>query len=267
MLRFRAQPSGASGAKLVRETYFEPVTDLPISAVCAAANHARARLSNLLARELTLDVFAPVLVKDGTQRVLFERGSLYRARGSICDLYVVFRRRDARRIAQGVFGEECGGENVPLSALEERALERIAAEVAALCAPFCGDANGLARIEPEREDARCVTYFELRIGLPFDAVIGIGLSQDPGPRFGGKLERSMLSGIALDVRAQFAEAVVNAREIAAWRVGQTVRLDTKIGAPTMVKIGDCVVASGDCGIRAQSNAVVIAAAGRREATT
>jgi hypothetical protein len=107
MLRFRAEPSGAFGAKLIREACFEPITDLPLSAVCMAANHARAQLSKLLARELTLDVFAPVLLRDGMQRVLFESGSLYCARGSICDVYrrVPATRRAAdraRRLRRGM---------------------------------------------------------------------------------------------------------------------------------------------------------------------
>jgi flagellar motor switch/type III secretory pathway protein FliN len=223
------------------------------------------QLSKLLARELTLDVFAPVLVKDGTQRVLFESGSVYWARGGICDVYVVFRQNDARRIAHGVFGEDCGDLSLPLSALEERALERIAREVVALCVPFCGNVQGVARIDPERENAQCVTYFELRIGSPFDAVIGIGLSKDPGPTFGGTLDRSVLSGVELEVRAQFGEAMVNARDVSTWTVGTTVRLDTKIGAPTKLKIGDYVIASGDCGIRAESHAVIIHSASHQEA--
>jgi hypothetical protein len=265
MLRFRPEPSAAFGAKLVRDACFEPITDLPISAVCMAANHARARLSKLLARELTLDVFAPVLVKEGAQRVLFESGSVYLARGTLCDVCVVFRQRDARRIAQGVFGEVCDDRSLPLSSLEERALERIATEVVALCVPFCGDVRGIARIDAGGEHAACVTYFELRIGAPFDAAIGIGLSKDPGPTFGGTIDRSVFADVELEVRAQFAQAIVMARDIAAWKIGTTVRLDTKIGAPTKLKIGDHVIASGDCGIRAESNAVVISAASHREA--
>jgi len=257
MLRFRPEPSGVLGTKLVREACFEPITDLPISAVCMAANHARAQLSKLLARELTLDVFAPVLVKDGTQRVLFGTGSLYAARGSSCDIYVIFRQPDARRIALGVFGEDGGDESLPLSSLEERAIERIAGEVVALCAPFCGSVGPVARIDADRDKAVCVTYFELRLGAPFDAVIGIGLSKDPGPSFGGTIERAALADVVLEVRAQFGEATLSACEVAEWTVGTTLRLDTRIGAPTTLKVGDVVIASGDCGIRAASHAVAI----------
>lgn len=258
MLRFRPDPSGVIGDKLVREACFEPITDVPLSAVCMAANHARAQLSQLLARELTLDVFAPVLVKDGTQRVIFDSGLLFGTRGTTCDAYVIFRRPDARRIAHRVFGEDEGGaEDSPLSSLEERALERIAHEVIAFCAPFCGTVGPIARLDPERDAARCVTYFELRIGAPFDAVIGVGLSKDPSPSFGGTIDRAVLCDVVLDVRAQFGEAMHSARDVAGWTVGTTVRLDTKIGAPTTLKVGDIAIAGGDCGIRAESHAVAI----------
>jgi hypothetical protein len=43
-----------------------------------------------------------------------------------------------------------------------------------------------------------------------------------------------------------------------------VRLDTKIGAPSKLKIGDYVIATGDCGIRADNNAVIIATAPHKE---
>jgi flagellar motor switch protein FliM len=264
MLRMRPEPSGVLGDKLIRESYFERVTDLPISSVCMTANHARAQLSKLLARELTLDVFAPVLVKESENEVIFEGANLYSARGSTCDVFVIFRPRDARRIAAGVFGEECSIDGRPLSSLEERALERIAQEVVALCVPFCGEVRELAQIDPALGRPRCVTYFELRIGAPLDAVIGIGLSKDPGAAFGGTVERATLTDVKLDVRARFAEATLDARDVAGWSVGTIVRLDTRIGAATTLRVGDCIVASGDCGIRADSHAVAIRSAPLKE---
>jgi hypothetical protein len=265
MLRLRPEPSGVLGDKLIRESYFEPITDLPISAVCMTANHARTQLSKLLARELTLDVFAPVLVKESENDVIFANGYLYSSRGSSCDVYVIFRPHDARRIAAGVFGEECSSDGRLLSSLEERALARIAREVVALCVPFCGGVSDLSRIDPEAERPRCVTYFELRIGAPLGAVIGIGLSKDPGAAFGGTLERATLADVKLDVRARFADARCDAKEVARWSVGTVVRLDTKIGAPTTLRVGGCVVASGDCGIRADNHAVAIRTVPLKEA--
>jgi Type III flagellar switch regulator (C-ring) FliN C-term len=105
----------------------------------------------------------------------------------------------------------------------------------------------------------------LRIAPPVDAVIGVGLSKDPGLAFGTVVDRATLAGIALDVRAEFAEARVDALEVARWNVGTTVRLDTKIGAPTTLKVGKVVIAVGDCGIRAQSNAVAITSSPFKEA--
>ncbi len=265
-LRFRREPSGACGGRLVRELQFEPITDLPLSTVCLAANQARMQLSQLFGCELTLDVFAPALVAKGSERALFEGSTVYASRGTICDAYVVFREREARRIAAVAFGEERGDENATLSALEERALQRIARELAALCVPFCGAMSGCERLEPDATP-RCATYFELRVGAPFEAVIGIGLSQDPLPTPGALIDRSLLTNVAVDVRAQFAEATLDALTIAGWKVGTTVALATKIGAATKLKVGDCVIASGDCGIRADNNAVAIRTTALREATT
>jgi hypothetical protein len=255
-LRFKREPSGMWDGRLVREAQFERVTDLQLSTVCQAANHARDRLSALFGRELILDVFAPVLLQQGSDGVIFD-GLYYVATGAQCEAYVIFRDADARRLAAGAFGEECPGESTPLSALEERALERIAGEVAALCTPLCGDIRSLRRGDRDREPPTCVTYFELRIASPVGAVIGIGLSRDPGPAFGAGLDRSALARIPIDVRAEFGEARIDAREIARWSVGSTVRLDTKIGAPAVLKIGTLEIARGECGIHAQSTAVAI----------
>jgi hypothetical protein len=251
--------------RLVREAQFERVSDLQLSTVCLAANRARDQLSQLLGRELTLDVFAPALVRSGTDHLLFSYGAFYVARGTICDVAVVFRNRDGRRLAASAFGEDCGPDEGPLSALEERALKRIAEELIPLCTPFCGELGSLARGDVDAEPPNCATYFELRIAPPVDAVIGIGLSRDPGPAFGATIERTMLAGIPLEVRAEFAEAWIDAKAVAAWTVGTTVKLDTKIGAPTKLKTGGIVIAVGDCGVRAQANAVSITSTQARRA--
>jgi hypothetical protein len=256
-LRFRREPCGMWNGRLVHETQFEPVTDLPLSTVCQAANGARDRLSRLLGRELTVDVFAPVLLRDGMGGVIFGDGVFYLAHGTLCDAYVVFRERDGHRLAASAFGEEEQPGSGAFSALEERALARIAEEVAALCAPFTGDVAALRRSSPEQSPPACVTYFELRITAPVDAVIGIGLSKDPGLAFGALVDRSMLAGVKLDVRAEFAHARIDAFEIARWAIGTTVVLDTKIGAPATLKVGDVIVAVGECGIRNQLNAVAV----------
>ncbi len=255
-LRFKREPSGMWDGRFVRETQFERVTDLPLTTVCQAANHARDRLSHLFGRELTLDVFEPVLLQHGSDSVVFD-GLYFTAAGASCDAYVVFREGDGQRLAASAFGEDAPDDIRPLSALEERALERIAREVAELCAPLCGEIRTLKRGDREREPPACVTYFELRVAAPVGAVIGIGLSRDPGPGFGAVIDRSALAGVPLDVRAEFAEARIDAHEVARWSVGSTVRLDTKIGAPTSLKAGSIEIARGDCGVRAHSNAVAI----------
>ena len=246
------------GGKLVRETQFERVTDLQLSTVCQTANDAREKLSALFGRALTIDVFGPVILQRDSYPVLFD-GTFFVATGTLCDAYVVFRERDGHRLAATAFGEDPGACDGPLSPLEARALERVAEELLSQCTPFCGAIDSVTRSETAAEPPACVTYFELRLAEPIDAVIGIGLSKDPGLDFGANVDRAMLADVALDVRAEFAETYVDAREIARWRVGSTVRLDTKIGDPTVLKIGSFVIASGDCGIRAQNNAVSITA--------
>jgi hypothetical protein len=257
-LRFKREPSGMWDGRLVHEAFFEPVTDLPLSTVCQAANGARERLSRLLGRELTVDVFAPVLLGDGANGVLFGDGTYYAATGALCDAYVVFRERDGHRLAASAFGEEDGSGSGPFSTLEERALARIAAEIAALCVPFTGDIAALrCHSAASSPPPVCVTYFELRIDHPVDAAIGIGLSKDPGLAFGAVVDRSMLADVKLPVRAEFAEARLDARDIARWTVGATVRLETKIGAPATLRVGDVIVAVGECGVRDRAHAVAV----------
>lgn len=256
-LRFKREPSGVCGDRLVREAEFERITDLPLSTVCLAANRARDRLSNLLGRELTLDVFAPALVRSGMDAILFGNGVYYVAKGAICTAYIVFRDRDGHRLAASAFGEDARDDEGALSTLERRALERIAQEVATFCEPICGEVERVTPGTNDLDAPQCVTYFELRIANPIDAVIGIGLSRDPGPAFGTSLDRSMLDDVALDVRAEFGRARIDAFAVARWDVGTTVVLETKIGAPTSLLVGDVILASGDCGIRADNNAVSI----------
>jgi hypothetical protein len=256
-LRFAREPSGMCDGRLVRERRFEPVTDLQLSTVCQAANAARDRLSRLLGRELTIDVFEPVLLREEMGGVIFGDGVFFVAEGTQCDAYVVFRERDGHRLAAAAFGEEDGGGGGAFSVLEERALTRIADELARLCGPFTGDVGRLRRSSPEAAAPACVTYFELRVGAPIDAVIGIGLSKDPGLAFGSVIDRSMLAGLKLAVRAEFAQARIDAMEVARWTVGTTVVLDTKIGAPATLRVGDVVVAVGECGVHDEANAVAI----------
>jgi hypothetical protein len=252
--------------RLVRETRFEPVTDLQLSTVCQAANAARDRLSRLLGRELTIDVFAPVLLRQEVGGVIFADGVYFIAEGTQCDAYVVFRERDGHRLAAAAFGEEDGGAGGAFSVLEERALTRIADELSRLCVPFTGDVACLRRSPPEGAAPACVTYFELRVGPPIDAAIGIGLSKDPGLAFGSVIDRSALAGVKLAVRAEFAHARIDAMEVARWAVGTTVVLDTKLGAPTTLRVGDVIVAVGECGVRDASNAVAITSSPFQETT-
>ena len=228
---------------------FEPATNVRISAVCAVANTVSEHLSRLLDRELNIDVFEPVIVPLGSHPALFANARVFLAHCRRSDLLVVFRERDARRIAACAFGE--GAKNrdgCELSEIEEQVIERIGHELAPLCAPLCGEMTSFAPANGPIERYECATYFELRLGAPIDAVIGIGLSRDPATPSEQKVAPSALWPVPLAVTARLAWTRVPASRIARLSLGSVLKFDTALDEPASLLIGDVEIARGECGV-------------------
>jgi flagellar motor switch/type III secretory pathway protein FliN len=246
---------------------FEPATNVRLETVCSVANAVREHLSRLLGREVSIDVFEPTFVPLGSQPALFSKARVFLAHAHRCDLLVVLRERDARRLTACAFREELEtiGER-ELSALEEQVLERLGRELAGLCAPLCGEVTSYGPANGPVDRYECATYFELRLGSPVDAVIGLGLSKDPAPPSGLKVAPADLAAVEVEVVARVARTRMPARSLAALRVGSVVRFDTALEEPASLRVGHVTVAKGTCGVRRDRLAFnVTTAATRRSA--
>ncbi len=245
MLALRFAPPSDTG---LRESFFMPVTGVKLATVCEIANNAAAHFSRIFDRLLSVDVFEPTIVPTESQPALFEDAIVFRGHGRTCDVLVIFRQLVAQRVVALAFREESETLANRLSALEEQVLERIGRELAVLCGPFCGDLNAFGRAHGRMEQYRCAAYFELRLGSPVDAAIGIGLSVDPAPNIGERIARHALGAVEVELRARLARTSMRARAVSRLAVGDVIPFETRLDAPATLVADATVVAHGDCGI-------------------
>ena len=86
------------------------------------------------------------------------------------------------------------------------------------------------------------------MSAPLPITLGIGIVRDvPGAGPGPGIDSHKLLEILVAARAEFASGMVSARSLATLQVGDVVRLDTKVGAPAALKLGETTIATGDCG--------------------
>jgi flagellar motor switch/type III secretory pathway protein FliN len=238
----------------VRRARFEPRPSLPLSAACLVGNAVREHLGRLLGRELTVDLFEPLVPAREARALLFDAAIRYRIEGALGAVELVFRAPDARRFAAAAFHETERSEHDPLSAIEANVLERIAGELAPLCAPLCGDVR---RVAAAAGTDACAVYMELRVGPPVDAVLGLALERDPDEPPGPGLRPADLDEIPLTVRAEFARGSVRLDALAALEVGAILPMETHMGATATLKAGDTIVAHGECGVREGRSAFIV----------
>ncbi len=244
---------------------FESLTNVRLETVCAVANSVRDHLARVLDSPIAIDVFEPTFVPLGSQPALFAKAHVFLAHAHRSDLLVVFRERDARRLTACAFREDLAqiGER-ELSTLEEQVLERLGRELSDLCAPLCGEVTSYARANGPVERYECATYFELRIGSPVDAVVGLGLSKDPAPPSEVKIAPAALRRVPLEVVACVATTRMSARSLAALRRGSIVPFDTALEEPATLLAGGVPVAKGTCGVRRDRLAFSVTSAMTRE---
>lgn len=245
MLALRFAPPSSAG---LRESFFAPVTGVKLATVCEIANNAATHFSRVFDRLLSVDVFEPTIVPTESQPALFEDAVVFRGHGRTCDVLIIFRQLVAQRIVALAFREETETLGNRISALEEAVLERIGRELAVLCGPFCGELNTFGRAHGRIEQYHCAAYFELRLGSPVDAAIGIGLSVDPAPSVGERIGRRPLGSVEVELRARLARTSLSARAVCGLSVGDVIAFETKLDAPAKLVADGTVVAYGDCGI-------------------
>lgn len=241
----------------VRALRFVPRAAVPLETACAVANGIRETLRELLgACDLVLG--EPAALGAPAWALLARESLLFLTRGRQTDVVIVLPRRDARRLVLHAFGE---GEELPdgdCSALERHALERIAARCAAAFEPLCRGRDEAVRIVRGDQVPACCAYFDLRVRAPIALTLGIGIVRgvpDPGPAT--LMAPRALDEVSVDLRAVFAEGILDAAGFVELRPGSVVRLETKVGASASLNLGAGRLATGVPGVVASHTAFLV----------
>ena len=241
----------------VRPLRFARRTSIAPAAACVVANGLRDALHELFgACELVIG--EPAAIGRDAWTLLADRALLFLARGRPTDVVLVLPFADARGLVRAAFGEAPEDGPVPdgCSALERRALERIAARCAAAFDPLCAERRGAVRPVAAAEIPPCVGYFDVRVTAPIALTLGVGIVCDlPDPAPAARLTPAALGDVGLELRAVFAEGTIDAAAFFALAPGSVVRLDTKVGNPASLKVAGNRVASGMPGVVASWNAI------------
>ncbi len=239
----------------IRRGYFEQRSELPVSAACLVANGIREALTQLLARPVNVTLTEPIIPQSEAWEVIAAGARVYRLNGQFTEAAVVLRPKDALAVVSALFDE--GAVSLrELSAIEIDVLTRMMRALTSALAPLCGLREGSA-LEPALDAGTYTTYFEILIGAPIEARIGIGLARDPIGAVFGTLTLADLLDLQLDVSAEFAGGSVDAQTLLALQPGAVVPMTTEVGRFGMLKVAGSVVARGECGALAGRNAFLV----------
>jgi Type III flagellar switch regulator (C-ring) FliN C-term len=250
-------PSGG-----VRRLRFVPRASVPLETACVVANGVRETLRELLGERCELVLGEPAALGARAWSLLARDALLFLTHGRRTDVVLVLPRADARRLVLRAFGEggDAGAPDLPesaCSALEMHALERIAARCATAFGPLCAEWE-TARAVRAHEVPACAAYFDLRVRAPLRLTLGIGIVRElPEPSPAGALALSALDSVTVEARAVFAEGTLDAPAFIGLRPGTVVKLETKVGAPASLKIGDRRLATGVPGAVASRTAFLV----------
>ena len=237
----------------VRRLRFVPRASIPVDAACVVANGIREALRELLGEGCELDLGEPAALDAEAWQRLAREAQLFLVRGLRTDVVLVVPRRDARRLVLRAFGEAepptAPALDAACSALELQAIDRIAARCASAFGPLCAQrTEGSGRVAADRAPA-CVAYFDLRVRTPIELTLGIGIVRAlPDAGTPGTLPAAALDEVGLEVRAVFAEGLIDAADFVTLRPGDVVKLDTKVGALASLNLGPRRLATGVAGV-------------------
>ncbi|HEX3549163.1 MAG TPA: FliM/FliN family flagellar motor C-terminal domain-containing protein [Candidatus Elarobacter sp.] len=251
----------APPANGVRRLRFTPRAPVPLDAARAVANGVRESLRELLGEGCELDLGEPAALDAAAWARLARDAQTFLIRGQRTDVVLVVPRRDARRLVLRAFGEveptAVPALDPACSALELQAIDRIAARCAPALGALCAQrAEGAQRIAADAVPV-CVAYFDLRVRVPIELTLGVGIVRAvPAAAPPGNLPAVALAEVALEVRAVFAEGMIDAADFVTMRPGDVVKLDTKVGALAYLQVGPRRLATGVPGAHASRNAVL-----------
>lgn len=238
----------------VRRLRFVPRAPMPLDAACRVANGIGETLHQLFGETCELDLGEPVALGAQAWSQLARDAQLFLVRGRPADVVLIVPRRDARRLVLHVFGEAEAAEapaalDAACSALELQAVERIAGRCAPALEPLGAHSGEGSRRVRAGDAPACVAYFDLRIRSPIELTLGVGVVQPvPEPRSAERVSAAALDGVRLEVRAVFAEGLIDAADFVSLRPGDLVKLDTKVGALASLNLGSGRLATGVAGV-------------------
>jgi hypothetical protein len=210
-------------------------------------------MKHLLARDFELSVVEPVIPVASAREVLFEEALTYRVRGRICDVFIIVRPLDARRLSATAFGETERSEKAPLSEVERATLERMLAAIAPLCVPLCGKIGAVTAEEARRAQTECVTYFEVRMSGTPSIAIGFALTSDPPEEVARFLRIDDLLDVEIEARVEYARGEITFSSFC------SLDRDSAVGLSEngILRFGDAVFARGSCGVQGGRRAFIL----------
>ncbi len=234
----------------VRRARFVPRPGLGLDAACALAAGLRDALGSALGDACAATIGEPVALDAAAWRALASRSLAFAFPGRATDIVFVLSQPDARALIAAAFREEPAPHDASWSALEAGALERIIARCAPACEAIAGARRGpLRAVDPARL-APCADAFDVRVTAPVRLTIGVGLLRAlPDVPPARTLARAALGSVPLEARVVLGRGVLAASRLLDLRVGDVVRLHTKVAGEGELNVAGQRIAVGTCGVR------------------
>jgi len=240
----------ADGPARVRRARFVPRSGLTLDAACALANGLRDALGSAIGDACAVTIGEPVALDAAAWRALAASSLAFAFPGRATDLVFVLAHRDARALIAAAFREEPAPHDASWSALEAGAVERIIARCAPACEAVCGERRGPVRAVDPARLAPCVDVFDVRITAPIRLTIGVGLLRAlPDVPPVRTLSGVALNRVSLEARVVLGRGVIDASRLLDLRVGDVVRLRTKVAGEGELNVAGQRIAVGTCGVR------------------
>jgi len=235
-----------SGDKRMRYPRFERRVPFDLRFAMAIARAVEARISDVFATPIAVEVFPPVRLEESVWLRLCDGNSVFDMGADAGDLSLVLSCNAARNIVGGAFGEDAPAPGDRLfSCVETRVLERFVAELA----DGLQQVRGSCKNPPARAHAPAFrsAYCELRFAAPLSAVIGVAFSEK-APQIGPAIAAEVLEDCPIECSVRLGVAALNIFTIAGLTAGDVIPLETKVGLDATLNVGPDPIAAGEGGV-------------------
>lgn len=249
---------GRPDARGVRAPSFVRRSTIPIGAACVVASGIRETLRELFGERCEVAIGEPLPIGLDAWAELTRGSYCFLTPGRQTDIVLVVGAADARSLVSRALGEGESAGGGACTALEFHAIERIASRCAGAFDPLCAERRGPPRALKIGEIPSCVAFFDVRMQAPIAISLGIGIVRDlPDPGPSGTIHPSALGHVPVEMCVEFASGTIDSGRFLDLRVGDVVRLDTKVGSPGTLNLAGQRIAAGTCGSIASHHAFEI----------